>query len=131
PMVKGLLAAAAALTIAAVMAQQQTELPDIRSIPADLQTPPMETGAPAAGKRVKQITPGYEDGAYYHALHLPLEWKPGGTYPIIVEYAGNGPFSNKYGDISTGMVEGSNLGYGISGGKRYIWISRSEEHTSE
>src|SRR4051812_31748917 len=104
-MVKGLLAGAAAVTIAAALAQQQTELPDIRSIPLDLHTPPMETGAPAAGKRVKQTTPGYEGGAYHHALYLPLDWKPGGSYPVIVEYAGNGPFSNKYGDISTGMVE--------------------------
>jgi hypothetical protein len=39
-----------------------------------------------------------------------------------VEYAGNGNFSNDYGDVSTGKVEGSNLGYGITAGKGAIWI---------
>jgi hypothetical protein len=41
---------------------------------------------------------------------------------VIVEYAGNGNYKNAYGDISTGEVEGSKLGYGISGGEGFIWI---------
>ena len=40
----------------------------------------------------------------------------GVKYPVIVEYAGN-----KW-KTSLGTVEGSNLGYGISGGKRVIWV---------
>jgi len=41
---------------------------------------------------------------------------------VIVEYAGNGNYANKYGDVSSGEVEGSKLGYGISGGTGFIWI---------
>ena len=41
---------------------------------------------------------------------------------MIVEFAGNGPFRSRQGDISTGHVEGSNLGYGISAGRDHIWL---------
>ena len=41
---------------------------------------------------------------------------------MLIEYAGNGNYHNKYGDVSTGEVEGSKLGYGISGGRDYIWL---------
>jgi hypothetical protein len=39
-----------------------------------------------------------------------------------VEYAGNSPFTSPYGDVSTGKVEGSSMGYGISAGKGVIWV---------
>ena len=42
--------------------------------------------------------------------------KQGTNYPVIVEYAGN-----RY-QTSPGTVDGSNLGYGISGGKGAIWV---------
>ena len=42
--------------------------------------------------------------------------------PVIVEFAGNGPYKSRFGDISTGLVEGSKLGYGITGGKNFIWV---------
>jgi len=99
------------------------ELPDIRARRADLTTPPMTEGAPAPGRRVRQVTAGYEGKAVYHALYLPRDWKPGRRYPVLVEYAGNGGYRNRFGDVSTGRVEGSNLGYGISGGKGFIWVS--------
>ncbi len=41
---------------------------------------------------------------------------------MIVEYAGNGGYSNRFGDVSLGVPEDSKLGYGISGGKGFIWI---------
>jgi len=96
--------------------------PDLSSVPADLATPPMVNAEPAAGKRVKQITPGWEETDVHHALYLPRDWKPGGRFPVIVEYAGNGGYKNAFGDVSQGTVEGSNLGYGLSGGEGFIWI---------
>ncbi|HLY72513.1 MAG TPA: hypothetical protein VKU80_00205, partial [Planctomycetota bacterium] len=35
---------------------------------------------------------------------------------------GNGGFKNGFGDVSNGTVDGSNLGYGISGGEGFIWV---------
>jgi hypothetical protein len=95
---------------------------DISSVPADLVTPSMTDEAPAPGKRVKQIAPEYKGSEVYHALYLPIDWRPGERYPVLVEYAGNGPYSNDYGDVSRGNVEGSNLGFGISAGKGFIWL---------
>jgi hypothetical protein len=60
-----------------------------------------------------------------------MDWKPGRRYPVIVEYAGNGNYANKYGDVSTGEVEGSKLGYGISGGNGFIWICLPYVNTLE
>ena len=82
----------------------------------DLQTPAVSDGMPAAGKRVKQVHPDYSGSDVYHLLYLPTDWKSDQSYPVIVEYAGN-----KY-RTSPGTVEGSNLGYGISGGKGVIWV---------
>jgi len=95
---------------------------DLTAFPQDLRTPPMTTGKPAPGKRVRAVTSGYESTGVYHALYLPTYWKPGKLHPVIVEYAGNGPFTNSYGDFCNGAVEGCNLGYGISAGKNFIWV---------
>ncbi len=89
------------------------ELPDISSVPADLVVPPLSEGSPAAGKRVIQGL---------HVLYLPADWKAGTKWPVIVELAGNGGYTNKYGDVSTGRPEGSNLGYGLSAGRGFIWL---------
>lgn len=101
----------------------QSELPDIRTVKADLKTPAVTTGAPAAGKRVRQTIPDWEGSDVYHAVYLPTDWRAGRRYPVLVEYAGNGNYKNAYGDISEGTVEGSNLGYGLSGGRGFIWVS--------
>lgn len=98
------------------------ELPDIRSISTDLNPPAMVDEPPAAGKRVKQTASDYQGTRVYHSLYLPVDWESGKTYPVIVEYAGNGPYKNSYGDSCTGNVEDCNLGYGISGGTGFIWI---------
>ncbi|MGV3660175.1 MAG: hypothetical protein ACO1TE_08315 [Prosthecobacter sp.] len=89
------------------------ELPDISTVLADLEVPALSEGPPASGKRVKQGL---------HVLYLPTDWKPGLKMPVIVELAGNGNYSNKFGDVSKGVPEGSNLGYGLSGGKGFIWL---------
>ena len=101
---------------------QGAEVRDIRDIEPDLTVPPLEESAPAPGQRVKAVLREYADSQMYHVLYLPTDWTPHGRYPIIVEYAGNGPFQNNFGDTSTGRPEGSKLGYGISGGEGFIWV---------
>ena len=107
------------------------ELPDIRSVRPDLETPPVTLGEPAPGKRVKQVASGYEGTDVYHTLYLPTDWRQGGRYPVIVEYAGNGGYRNQHGDICEGTVEGCNLGYGISGGRGFIWICMPYVNTKD
>lgn len=95
---------------------------NIFEVPADLTVPAMTTDKPGPGKRVRQVIPEYRETQVHHALYLPTDWQPGRRYPVLVEYAGNGPFRSQFGDVSTGEVQGSNLGYGISAGKGFIWI---------
>jgi len=78
-------------------------------------------GKSGPGIRTKARNLGDAKGVY-HVLYLPKDWKSGKKYPVIVEYAGNGPYRDKNGDVSSGHVEGSKLGYGFSGGKGYIWL---------
>ena len=86
---------------------------------ADLVTPEMTAGVPAAGKRVRQTAAEYAGTDVYHALYLPTDWKAGGSYPVIVEYTGN--YFPACG--SSGEVKDANLGYGMSGGEGFIWVS--------
>lgn len=115
----------------AVLAPGQPLLPDVLTVPADLVTPPVTGGPPVPGRRVRQTLAGYEGTDVHHALYLPRDWRRDRTYPVIVEYAGNGPFRSRYGDFSPGTVEGSNLGYGISGGKGFIWVCLPFVNTAE
>ncbi|MCG8508080.1 MAG: hypothetical protein MI741_02520, partial [Rhodospirillales bacterium] len=100
-------------------ADAPVKLDEIRQ---DLVTPAMTDDEPVRGKRVRQKLAGYVDTQVYHALYLPTDWQPGQRYPVIVEYPGNGPYRNKRGDVCTGKLEDCNLGYGISGGKGFIWV---------
>ena len=95
---------------------------DIRSVKPDLVIPSLTKSKPAAGKRVKQTHPDWKDTEVYHVIYLPKDWRPDKRYPVIVEYAGNGPYKNKFGDISAGRPESSKMGYGISGGEGFIWV---------
>ena len=88
-------------------------------MPLDLVTPAMTDEPPAPGKRVRQIAPEYRGSNVHHALYLPIDWQPRRKYPVIVEYTGNKWEPCK----STGKVEDANLGYGMSGGRGFIWIS--------
>ncbi len=83
----------------------------------------MTVGDPAPGRRVKQTLPKYGGTKVHHALYLPPDWRPGGRYPVLVEYPGNGPYRDAHGDVCTGKVEDCDLGYGVSGGQGMIWIS--------
>lgn len=96
--------------------------PDMNTVAPDLFIPPVTSDKPTAGKRVFFRLPGDLDSVPYMVLYLPTDWTPLKRYPVIFEFAGNGNFKNAYGDISTGRPEGSQLGYGLSGGKEYIWV---------
>ncbi|MFC1712057.1 hypothetical protein ACFL6S_00245 [Candidatus Poribacteria bacterium] len=99
-----------------------TIVSDMSSVIPDLTPPVMMDSEPAPGKRVKQVIPEYMETEAYHALYLPVDWQPGKRYPVIAEYTGNGEYRNEYGDVCTGKVEDSKLGYGISGSRGFIWI---------
>ena len=93
----------------------------------DLTTPVMTNEKPAAGRRVRQVAPEYQGTKVYHALYLPTDWSPDKTFPVLVEYTGN-----KFAACgSTGEVKDANLGYGLSGGSGFIWVSMpyiAEDH---
>ena len=97
--------------------------PNLHAIPDDLALPPVINDAPAAGKRVWQVNPGFESWNLKHALYLPVDWKPAQRFPVIMEYPGNGGFQNKLGDKSTGRVEDCRMGYGLTGGRGFLWVS--------
>jgi hypothetical protein len=92
-------------------------------VPADLVVPPVTDAAPDAGRRVRATTTGWEGSKVHHALYLPRDWKPEGRFPVLVEYAGNGGYTNNLGDACDGTVEGARLGFGLSGGSGFIWIA--------
>ncbi|MEZ6133130.1 MAG: hypothetical protein R3C59_31050 [Planctomycetaceae bacterium] len=99
------------------------DFPDIRTVEADLHLPELSTESPAPGRRVKHQLAAWQQTSVYHVLYLPQNWTTESTgFPVIVEWAGNGGYSNSYGDISTGRPEGSNLGYGLSAGQDFLWL---------
>jgi len=85
----------------------------------DLITPAMTEDEPALGKRVRQVSPEYKESKVYHSLYLPTDWIKGKIYPVLVEYTGNKFPTGK----GSGEVKDANLGYGLTGGKGFIWIS--------
>ena len=95
---------------------------DIRSVAQDVILQPMVHALPAPGTRVRETHPDYRSTDVYHATYLPTDWKPGGRNPVIIEFAGNGPYRSPFGDEATGRLEGSRIGMGISRGNRFIWI---------
>jgi hypothetical protein len=95
--------------------------PDLSSFRQDLTPPTMTNDAPAAGKRVRLTLPRYRGTDVHLSLYLPTDWEPGRRYPVIVEYAGNGGYRSKHGDVSTGRVEDSSLGFGLAGPQGTIW----------
>ncbi|MBT9188864.1 alpha/beta hydrolase family protein [Zobellia russellii] len=99
------------------------QLPDISSFHQDLFVPKITEGKPKAGKRVRQTLAPYQNTDVYHLVYLPTDYKEGKKYPVIIEFPGNGPYTSAYGDVSTGQVDGCNLGYGLSEGKGFIWVS--------
>jgi len=98
-----------------VLASFAGETPlDVSTVEPDLTNPAVEIGAPVPGKRVLRALPGYEDSEVRHALYLPTDWKRDQRFPVIAEFTGN-----------NGTVAGGKAaqGYGISGGKGFIWVT--------
>lgn len=95
---------------------------NLRDVPRDLTLPPLQAGEPSAGVRVKRTTTDFPGESVYHVLYLPSNWEPNKSWPILVEFAGNGNYSNQLGDISTGKPEDCVIGYGLSGGQDCIWV---------
>jgi len=89
---------------------------------AELRPPPVTDQAAAPGRRVRMRLPQYRGSALFHTLYLPPDYTPDRPWPVIFEYPGNGPFTSKWGDESSGMVESCNLGYGLTGGRHWIWV---------
>lgn len=91
---------------------------NINSLPAGLAVPSVTMEAPAPGKRVRLTT-----GPASPLLYLPKDWTRERKWPVICEYPGNGGYSNKLGDVSDGTAEGCMMGYGLSEGSGFIWVS--------
>ena len=92
--------------------------------PEKLDVPAVEQGAPAAGRRVFfEIgdSQAGEEAKPAAVLWLPRDWKPGASYPVIVEYPGNIFFTAEC--YSTGRPEQCVIGYGMTRGKGAIWVS--------
>jgi hypothetical protein len=111
-----------ALAILLASSGALAEPADLSSVPEDLATPRAEAGAPGAGRRVFQTTPGWEGTAVRHTLYLPERWSADARLPVLIEYAGNGGYRNAHGDECTGQVEDCHLGFGITAGKGAIWV---------
>ena len=92
--------------------------PDLSDVAADLTIPELADGAPAAGKRVRAVL--FENTPPV-ILYLPTDWVSEKSFPMIIEFAGNGNYKSQYGDTSSGLPEGSRLGYGLSGGTGFVW----------
>lgn len=86
--------------------------PDVLTIPADLENPVLADGKPAPGKAVLQSLPRYAGTKVAHAVYLPADWKSGKRYPVIIEYLGNSATVRDY----------RGIGYGLTGGKSFIWV---------
>ncbi len=117
-----LVVAAATLWPAGQSSAQSAIAKLIDDVPADLVVPDLTEGQPAAGKRVRGQLPSWQGSQVYHVLYLPTDFEDSRRFPVIVEFAGNGDYRSSLGDVSTGRPEGSNLGFGLSGGKGFLWI---------
>ena len=78
----------------------------------------MTEDLPGPGKRVRQVAPKYQGTDVYHSLYLPQDWEENKKYPVLVEYTGN----RFEAAGSSGEVKDANFGYGLSGGKQFIWV---------
>ena len=85
--------------------------PDILTVTPDLKDLLLTGGEPTPGKMVLQQLPNYLGSEVAHTLYLPTDWEPGKKFPVIIEYRGNNSW----------VRCGGGLGYGLSGGKGFIW----------
>ena len=86
-----------------------------------LTLPKIKEGSPAAWRCVKYRLKGDENNGIYCLIYLPVNWKQGRTFPVIVEYPGNIYFAKVC--YSTGRPDQCVIGYGMSKGIDAIWVS--------
>ena len=97
------------------------------TVGSDLVTPEMTNLEPSKGRRVRQVAQEYKGTEVYHSLYLPTDWDGSSKMPVLVEYTGNKfPQSG-----STGEVKDANLGFGLSGGEGFIWVTMPYVDTSK
>jgi hypothetical protein len=95
---------------------------DVTTIPEDLTPPTALSDTPGPGKVfMDQIAnpkffpsgrPASPNVLQGHAVYLPTNWEPGRKYPVIFEYLGN----------TVGVQSLKGIGYGLSGGRDFIWV---------
>ena len=77
------------------MSRPEDVHPDIRAVACDLTVPSMRSVVPGPGLRAKVPADKLGDTEVFHSLYLPMDWRPDQRYPVLVEYAGNGPYANE------------------------------------
>lgn len=97
------------------------DAPPWQPIDGRIEPPPIEEGTPAAGRRVRRRLAADTGTGIHHLLYLPVDWRPGARYPVVVEYPGNVHFVP--GCYSTGLPDQCAIGYGMSRGAGTIWLS--------
>ncbi len=96
---------------------------DMRDVTPDMVGPLPTTEGPTPGRRSILTAAGFEAPGVLHTLYLPTNHSGNQKWPILVEWAGNGPFRNDHGDVSVGRPEAGQLAYGLSGGYGAICVS--------
>ena len=107
----------------ALLERYEKDFPDQVRRHQTLRAPKVTAGDPAPGKRIMMTSPEYAGTKVHHSLYLPENWNPKWkdakqSYPLIVEYSGNRAPSLG----SSGRIEDSVLGYGLSGGEA-VWLN--------
>lgn len=87
----------------------------VGQVEPDVLLPPLSSLPPAAGRRVLVQLPESGSAACYHTLSLPTDWQPDRRYPVLAEWAGNGPYRGANGDTNSGRVEDATLAQGLAG----------------
>lgn len=85
-----------------------------------LEVPDIEDTAAAPGKRVRYRLARDADNGIYSVLNLPEDWRPGKTFPVIVEYPGNLFYGVHC--YSSGLPDQCVIGYGMSQGQGAICL---------
>jgi hypothetical protein len=95
---------------------------DVRTIPEDISLPIEFSDTPGPGKVVmEQIAnpkvfpsgrPASPNALQGHAVYLPTNWGPGKKHPVVFEYLGN----------TVGVQSLKGIGYGLTGGRDFIWV---------
>jgi len=118
PLLNPRITEAVALEVRQIRAQG--EAPAWQRPAGRIDVPDVEDAAPAPGKRVRYRYAGDETTGIYSVLNLPEDWKPGGSFPIIVEFPGNIFYAPAC--YSTGLPDQCVIGYGMTKGKGAICL---------